>query len=1064
MLDRHARSLSSRAPRWLRYGGMLLLAGALAACGRTSTVGGQHTVTNEQDCQNGLDDDVDGLLDCQDPDCGSDPYCFGGNENCGNGKDDDGDGLIDCLDPDCKSHPLCTTPGPEDCVNKRDDDGDTLIDCQDPDCALHPACLAPGQENCTNGRDDDGDGLVDCQDPDCVFHPACVKPGQENCVNGVDDDGDGLVDCQDPDCVFHPACVKPGQENCVNGVDDDGDNLVDCQDPDCAAHPACVKPGQENCVNGADDDGDGLVDCQDPDCFTHPACVKPGQENCTNKIDDDNDNLIDCKDPDCAGHPACGPSVEICVNLKDDDGDGKTDCDDSDCKGHPACIVLDENCTNKLDDDGDGLIDCKDPDCLKHPDCTTPGAEICNNNVDDDSDGDIDCADSDCKGLPICLGPGNEVCDNGKDDDGDGATDCDDPDCKSFPACVTLLCKPTVDFGTINPTGSKVTRSFDARGRPDVYTSPCVIPGGGEVVGRFRLSAAADVKLAYDQKSGDHAFALFRAGTGQACNANHVDCFDPESAKSGDFSIKGLAAGDYFIIVEAFATGLAGEVDLTLSTGNPVTKENCKNGIDDDGDGAIDCADLDCVFTPGCTTQNCKVDVNLGSLVINGPSKQVTVNTATGGDDVDEKCAAGGGGDIVIRLVMPQAGGVNVTVNQQGWHTFGMHRDKGPGTTCTADTGSCFDSNSTPGFIIEYGSVEKGVYYYVVEALNKTSGGTVSLSFKAFQPRGPELCANGIDDDADGLIDCLDPDCTGVVGCPGPVCTPDYKGGALVIGAQPVTFQLDTTTANNDQTVSCALGGGKDEVVEFELTKVSGLRVNCNQFSGDQVLGLFAAGAPRDPCDQNQINCADPKTGSLGCSFIFPNLQPGKYYLVVEAFQPGKEGRMQLSLSATPDHAQEICNNGKDDDGDGLIDCKDANCSTKPICQGKTCTPDQKVGLIVKGGQQQNIAVTTTGAGDGVAASCANGGGEDAVVGFTLAELANLQIDFAQFGNHVVAIYEDKGTGFACDAAPVACQPTNGQATGKVQFSALKPGQYFLVLEASAGGSEGSVVMQVRAK
>ncbi|MCK5799143.1 MAG: hypothetical protein KAI47_18245, partial [Deltaproteobacteria bacterium] len=881
-------------------------------------------------------------------------------------------------------------------------------------------------------RDDDGDGLVDCDDPDCYFHPACQGPGQEICTNKKDDDGDGFIDCDDLDCHYHPACIQPGQENCTNKKDDDGDGRVDCDDTDCFYHPACQQPGKEHCTNHLDDDGDGLVDCDDPDCFAAPFCQPPGQENCTNKKDDDGDGLIDCKDPDCLGHPSCGPQVENCANLRDDDGDG--------------------------------LVDCKDPDCFKHPACKTPGKEVCNNNVDDDEDGFIDCDDSDCKMLPMCQGPGNEVCDNQKDDDGDGAVDCDDPDCKAFPACVTLLCKPSVDFGTVHPTGTKVTRDFDARGRPDAYTSPCVIPGGGEVVGHFKLSGKADVKVTYTQKSGDHAFALFRAGSGEACNANPLRCLDPESASSGDFSLKSLESGDYYLIVEAFAGGLEGEVSVTLSTQTAVTPENCKNGIDDDGDGAIDCADLDCVFTPGCTTQNCTYDVNLGSLVINGPAKKTTVNTGNSGDEIDEKCAAGGGNDIVIRVVMPSAGGIDVTVFQKGWHVLGMHRDKGPGTTCTADTGSCFDTNGTPGFTIEYGSVEKGVYYFVVEALKPGTGGKVSLSFSAFNLRGPELCANQIDDDGDGLIDCLDPDCAGVVGCPGPVCTPEFKTGPLAVGAPPVTFQIDTTSANNDQMASCALGGGKDRVVEVQLTEVSGLRVSAFQFFGDQVLGLYAAGAPRDPCDKNEINCADLKTGSLGGNFIFPNLQPGKYYVVVEAFQPGKEGKMQLSLSATPDHAQEICNNGKDDDGDGLIDCQDANCSTKPICQGQTCTPDTKIGLVVKNGAQENVAVTTTGAGDSVAAACANGGGEDSVVAFSLAELANLQVDFAQFGNHVFAIYEDKGQGFACDAAPIACQASNGQATGKVLFSALKPAAYFLVVEASASGSEGSVVMQLRAK
>lgn len=64
-----------------------------------------------EDCYNGLDDDGDGLIDCDDPDCAEDPYCLPPPENCANGIDDDGDGLIDCDDPDCKESRLCL-PGP----------------------------------------------------------------------------------------------------------------------------------------------------------------------------------------------------------------------------------------------------------------------------------------------------------------------------------------------------------------------------------------------------------------------------------------------------------------------------------------------------------------------------------------------------------------------------------------------------------------------------------------------------------------------------------------------------------------------------------------------------------------------------------------------------------------------------------------------------------------------------------------------------------------------------------------------------------------------------------------
>ncbi len=309
--------------------------------------------------------------------------CSGGGENCTNGVDDDGDGLVDCDDSDCRNHPDCQI-APEDCTNGADDDGDGLVDCDDPECDDHPSCQPV--EDCSNGIDDDGDGDADCDDADCSGHPDC-QPDPEDCSNGIDDDGDGLIDCEDGDCGGDPAC-QPDPEDCSNGVDDDGDGLVDCDDGECADDPACQQP-DEDCDNGVDDDGDGAVDCDDADCVNHPAC-QTSPEDCDNGIDDDGDGDVDCDDLDCGADPACQPEDEICDNGSDDDGDGRTDCDDPDCRDHPACQTA-EVCDNDIDDDGDGRTDCADiDDCASDPACMLP----------DDSDGGCGCAAGGSRGAP----------------------------------------------------------------------------------------------------------------------------------------------------------------------------------------------------------------------------------------------------------------------------------------------------------------------------------------------------------------------------------------------------------------------------------------------------------------------------------------------------------------------------------------------------------------------------------------------------------------------------------------------------------------------------------------
>jgi len=56
----------------------------------------------EQFCDDGWDNDCDGLADGADPDCAGKVA-----EQCANGADDDGDGKIDCADSDCASFPSC---------------------------------------------------------------------------------------------------------------------------------------------------------------------------------------------------------------------------------------------------------------------------------------------------------------------------------------------------------------------------------------------------------------------------------------------------------------------------------------------------------------------------------------------------------------------------------------------------------------------------------------------------------------------------------------------------------------------------------------------------------------------------------------------------------------------------------------------------------------------------------------------------------------------------------------------------------------------------------------------
>jgi hypothetical protein len=136
-----------------------------------------------EDCSNGIDDDGDGLVDCDDPDCLV---------------DNDGDGFIappcgiDCDDNDSGNFPL---------PYYGDSDGDTYGSPTD----ITQACSQPAGYVTNN---------TDCDDGDATINPDAT----EVCNDGVDNDCDGLVDCDDSDCATDVNCVIESVDDVVNEI------------------------------------------------------------------------------------------------------------------------------------------------------------------------------------------------------------------------------------------------------------------------------------------------------------------------------------------------------------------------------------------------------------------------------------------------------------------------------------------------------------------------------------------------------------------------------------------------------------------------------------------------------------------------------------------------------------------------------------------------------------------------------------------------------------------------------------------------------------------------------
>jgi len=328
---------------------------------------GALCICYETDCADKIDNDGDGYIDCDDPDCpcpeGGDcpecppcdegscqDECYPPNEPCklasgaADGMCIEGvDGCYSCVpetgdEPECQNECICA----EDCVMN---DGSTGM--------------------CTKAND----GCCYCRGKELV---ACESSETPTCGGYCTTDHH----CDYISILQRCACVPDNEDDCDDQVDNDGDGYIDCDDQDCAGDPACATPcGQiddpkycdvgycendEICVPGA----------------TYCMCVPETEDDCTDQIDNDADGYTDCEDRDCTEDPACGPVLQIaCADAS------YGSCSIGTCysgqnmqcievRGGCACVPMSEiDCSNRFDDDYDGYVDCDDPDCWYSQDC-----------------------------------------------------------------------------------------------------------------------------------------------------------------------------------------------------------------------------------------------------------------------------------------------------------------------------------------------------------------------------------------------------------------------------------------------------------------------------------------------------------------------------------------------------------------------------------------------------------------------------------------------------------------------------------------------------------------------
>ena len=711
----------------------------------------------------------------------------------------------------------------EDCDDGRDNDNNLLVDCADTQCASDPRCDEASYDGgCDNDSDDDGDGKTDCADPDCDGTLACNE-ATGGCDNDLDDEGDGRTDCADPDCATAANCDEATYDGgCDNASDDDGDGKVDCEDADCGRAIACLTLG-ETCAtaialsldvptpgttNGRlSDYGTTAASCNVSAGFSNsfglaaPDAAFTFTPATTGKylfetVGDFDDALTVTSD--------CAFGGGTCFGVERGGTGGERLVVDLDA-GVAVFVIVDGWSNTSTSNSGDFTLTVRK--------ATGSTVElICDDQADNDGDGDVDCADSDCAfDRDTCVESGN--CGDAVDNDGDEDIDCDDLDCRSD----IVACPPPVGDNCATPvviTRLEAVTNIDTCdfGVDFLFadTGSCKVPTFESPDGVVAFMAPSDGMYLAEVES-DDMDSVVNAVVAQVCPGASVTTCDAADDTFGLQKVSfSLSAGEtVWLLVSAYgddwfeepACGTVGikvfEVDPevcddeldndrddALDCDDPDCAEapncnelqsgptGCSDGVDNDNDRLIDCFDVDCAGGTACPN-GIPGDTCAGALAATGEVWTTTVNTCNYTGDFKAEEVGGCQStsstttpkDVVVAYTAPVAGDYRVVFDPGfgGGSSFDALLNVVKGASCpTSPLRVCAggsDQGDPEGVTV---SATAGETFWVIGGGWSSGCGLAQVAVSLI---GPEVCDDGVDNDADGKLDCADSECAAF-----PVC------------------------------------------------------------------------------------------------------------------------------------------------------------------------------------------------------------------------------------------------------------------------------------------------------
>ena len=251
-----------------------------------------QTPASAESCSDSLDNDCDGTQDCMDSDCNgrscgaNGRICTGGSCQCtvpdggttqgaeticNDGFDNDCDGLVDCAESACNTA-ACGTNG-------------RVCNSGACTCSGNGGTVQATESACTDTFDNECDGTTDCGDTDCAGNAACMAT-TENCKDGIDNDLDTKIDCADTDC-FHKVCGATSNLVCCGTTCTDLTQQGNCGQCglSCLSGSTCIAVGSSSHMSGTCTCPTGMnSQCPTPAGYNAQTCVS---NQCTCNGNDD---------------------------------------------------------------------------------------------------------------------------------------------------------------------------------------------------------------------------------------------------------------------------------------------------------------------------------------------------------------------------------------------------------------------------------------------------------------------------------------------------------------------------------------------------------------------------------------------------------------------------------------------------------------------------------------------------------------------------------------------------------------------------------------------------------